>query len=268
MRFFFVQFGLSLLVNHYLGYCVCPYLNANVQGHDLAADEDNDATNGIRKCNGDGDEEDIEHCCSEKNPCNEGEGDCDVSGECKGDLVCGTDNCDPDKYSQEWVDCCEKDKSKNQTSDPITTQKCGKGGNAQNCGEMCFGDMNTLPGSKEVFYCDKGEKCCPKPPQGEECAKICPTYDKEAQFGDCKSLDDCCQNIDDPCFMECDIEINKCKMAYFFAVELEWINWEPCGQGCGPGMPECPKDEKCQTTDEYDGSPLLCHGKCEKVTSF
>ena len=44
---------------------------------------------------------------------------------------------------------------------------------------MCFGDMNTLPGSKEVFYCDKGEKCCPKPPQGEECAKICPTYDKE-----------------------------------------------------------------------------------------
>ena len=132
MRFFFVQFGLSLLVNHYLGYCVCPYLNANVQGHDLAADEDNDATNGkrewqilkqnilqilfiliidinvycisydkgIRKCNGDGDEEDIEHCCSEENPCNEGEGDCDISSDCKEDLVCGTDNCDPDKYSQ------------------------------------------------------------------------------------------------------------------------------------------------------------------------
>ena len=48
----------------------------------------------------------------------------------------------------------------------------------------------------------------------------------------------------------------------------EWINWEPCGQGCGPGMPECPEDEKCQTTNEYEGSPLLCHGRCEKVTSF
>ena len=63
---------------------------------------------GIRKCNGGADDEDFEHCCSEENPCNEGEGDCDISSDCKGDLVCGTDNCDPDKYSQKWVDCCEK----------------------------------------------------------------------------------------------------------------------------------------------------------------
>ena len=63
---------------------------------------------GIRKCNGGADNEDIEHCCSEENPCNEGEGDCDISRDCKGDLVCGTNNCDPDKYSQEWADCCEK----------------------------------------------------------------------------------------------------------------------------------------------------------------
>ena len=48
----------------------------------------------------------------------------------------------------------------------------------------------------------------------------------------------------------------------------EWINWEPCGQECGPGMPECPEDEKCQTAKEYEGSSLLCHGRCEKVTSF
>ena len=62
----------------------------------------------IRKCNGGADNEDIEHCCSEENPCNEGEGDCDISRDCKGDLVCGTNNCDPGKYSQEWVDCCKK----------------------------------------------------------------------------------------------------------------------------------------------------------------
>ena len=46
MRVFAVSFGLTLLVSHYLDYCVCPFLNANVQGRDLVADEDNDATTG------------------------------------------------------------------------------------------------------------------------------------------------------------------------------------------------------------------------------
>ena len=51
-------------------------------------------------------------------------------------------------------------------------------------------------------------------------------------------------------------------------LKIEWINWEPCGQACGPGMPKCPNDEKCQMTEHHDGSPLLCHGRCEKVSSF
>ena len=49
MRFSVVSFGLTLLVSHYVDYCVCPFLDANVQGRDLAADEDNDATTGKQK---------------------------------------------------------------------------------------------------------------------------------------------------------------------------------------------------------------------------
>ena len=64
--------------------------------------------------------------------------------------------------------------------EPVQTEECGKGGNPEKCGEMCFGGPDTLPDSKEAFYCKKGEKCCPKPPQEEECATLCSTYDKES----------------------------------------------------------------------------------------
>ena len=53
----------------------------------------------------------------------------------------------------------------------------GVGGNAEDCGEMCFGEASTLPGSKEAFYCNKGEKCCPLGPFGHECSTECGPYD-------------------------------------------------------------------------------------------
>ncbi len=34
-----------------------------------------------------------EGCCTEEFPCGLGDGDCDGDEECRGDLVCGTDNC-------------------------------------------------------------------------------------------------------------------------------------------------------------------------------
>ena len=46
-------------------------------------------------------------CCSSSDPCGAGEGDCDSDGDCKGDLVCGTNNCkafNPLAYSE--ADCC------------------------------------------------------------------------------------------------------------------------------------------------------------------
>ena len=32
-------------------------------------------------------------CCTEDNPCDEGEGDCDSDSDCKGSLECGSNNC-------------------------------------------------------------------------------------------------------------------------------------------------------------------------------
>merc|ERR1712038_355462 len=57
-------------------------------------------------------------CCTPENPCDEGEGDCDGPGDgglhdgnagCKGDLVCGNNNCKKfGHYYHEKDDCCEK----------------------------------------------------------------------------------------------------------------------------------------------------------------
>ena len=44
-------------------------------------------------------------CCSVKNPCGKGEGDCDKNTECIGNLVCGTNNCGT-KFPNSKADCC------------------------------------------------------------------------------------------------------------------------------------------------------------------
>ena len=44
-------------------------------------------------------------CCTPEKPCEIGKGDCDVDGDCIGDLLCGVNNCGngfPDK-----ADCCK-----------------------------------------------------------------------------------------------------------------------------------------------------------------
>ena len=57
-------------------------------------------------------------CCTPENPCDEGEGDCDGPADggqhdghagCKGDLVCGSNNCKQfGAYFHPKDDCCEK----------------------------------------------------------------------------------------------------------------------------------------------------------------
>ena len=56
-------------------------------------------------------------CCTPEAPCDEGEGDCDGPGDgglndgnrgCKGDLVCGSNNCKKfGLYYHEKDDCCD-----------------------------------------------------------------------------------------------------------------------------------------------------------------
>merc|ERR1712096_30344 len=75
-------------------------------------------------------------CCTPENPCNEGEGDCDGAGDggvndgdrgCRGDLVCGSNNCKKfGAYYHEKDDCCEKPAATFQTRPIIRQQTKGK----------------------------------------------------------------------------------------------------------------------------------------------
>ncbi len=58
-------------------------------------------------CNG-GMHSEIKGCCSEEEPCIKGQGDCDKASECIGNLVCGSNNCDPSKFPSGGTDCCEE----------------------------------------------------------------------------------------------------------------------------------------------------------------
>ena len=47
------------------------------------------------------------NCCTLGNPCSEGEGDCDKDVDCKGELICGTNNCD-NSFPNSNFDCCKQ----------------------------------------------------------------------------------------------------------------------------------------------------------------
>ena len=49
----------------------------------------------------------MKECCSEEEPCGIDEGHCDRDAECRGNLVCGMNNCGP---GFRWLeaDCCQR----------------------------------------------------------------------------------------------------------------------------------------------------------------
>jgi len=115
-------------------------------------------------------------CCTPENPCNEGEGDCDGPGDggghdghagCKGDLVCGSNNCKKfGLYYHDKDDCCEKPSTKIQKEailflatldtplEPLPGQRCA-GRNYQ--GRRCCTPENP---------CNEGEGDCDGPGDG------------------------------------------------------------------------------------------------------
>ena len=56
-------------------------------------------TCGLPRCH-----EPVSGYCSVSAPCGEGQGDCNYNAQCKGSLICGTDNCDGAYASTD--DCC------------------------------------------------------------------------------------------------------------------------------------------------------------------
>ena len=59
------------------------------------------------ECTG-GTKEQMVECCSVNGPCRVGQGDCDGDSECRGNLVCGRNNCDQAKFFWYSADCCEE----------------------------------------------------------------------------------------------------------------------------------------------------------------
>ena len=59
----------------------------------------------LERCDG-GLRNETRECCSVSSPCKEGQGDCDTDEECRGDLVCGRNNCG-NKFDWKSADCCE-----------------------------------------------------------------------------------------------------------------------------------------------------------------
>jgi len=107
-------------------------------------------------------------CCTPENPCDEGEGDCDGPGDggqhdghegCKGDLMCGSNNCKQfGAYFHEKDDCCEKPAKP--TKKPITffiplANRCA--GRHVDNGERCCTSL--APCIEGEGDCDGDEEC-------------------------------------------------------------------------------------------------------------
>ena len=55
-------------------------------------------------CTG-GTRSEIGHCCTSNNPCDIHQGDCDNDSHCKGNLICGKNNCGS-AFTWTYADCC------------------------------------------------------------------------------------------------------------------------------------------------------------------
>eukprot|EP00121_Abeoforma_whisleri_P011094 Awhi_evm1s10234 len=82
-------------------------------------------------------------CCSTASKCNFGEGDCDKNSHCKGDLVCGYNNCQWTEGST--FDCCTRkcasDASSHSGSCCTTSDPCKIGEGDCDDDNDCEGDL-------------------------------------------------------------------------------------------------------------------------------
>ena len=116
-----------------------------------------------------------DYCCTESDPCKEGEGDCDSDHDCEGSLVCGSDNCKSQWHGSmdfdSSDDCCKAQDLWSEWNDASDCQLIGtewkKYQNRTCHSETCSG----LPESKWQLI---------------ECDSINGAWSSWSEFGDCQ----------------------------------------------------------------------------------
>lgn len=116
-------------------------------------------------CNGQGDYESYgRECCSTRNPCKIGQGDCDKDSECAGSLTCGKDNCASPFPSK--ADCCQTGCS-GENACCSAREPCGLGEGDCDHDSECAGDLICAKGY--TVGCiqgpnwDSADDCCLHP---------------------------------------------------------------------------------------------------------
>jgi len=149
-------------------------------------------------------------CCTEDNPCVEGEGDCENNEECEGNLLCGNNNCKQfGDFFHARDDCCVKperrcrgrhvDTGKCCTEENPCVEEEGDCENDAECGQGLVCGKNNCKMFGDFF--DQKDDCCVKPGKrcrgrhidtGKCCTEKNPCVEEE---GDCENDKECGQGL-------------------------------------------------------------------------
>merc|ERR1712106_836791 len=217
-------------------------------------------------------------CCTPENPCDEGEGDCDGPGDggghdghkgCKGDLVCGSNNCMQfGIFYHEKDDCCEKPTASNSQPDtalfpgallePPPGQRCS-GRNYQS--RRCCTPENP---------CEEGEGDCDGPGDGggHDGHKGC-KGDLQCGSNNCRKFgfyfhekDDCCEKPSaNTKASQSEVYIPGTPLEPKEGQRCRGRNFEPGRHCCTPGNPCDEGEGDCDGPD--DGGQHDGHAGCK-----
>ena len=152
-----------------------------------------------------------EHCCHRDhlNQCDVGEGDCNEDEECKGSLICGSNNCldnrSPADFYDEEDDCCERrctpshpcgageGHCESDSDCKSASLACGLG----NCLDQDTFPFDQFPMNYRAYSFTSEDNCC---------YTLCSPQDKcDTKILGCSTDEDCKDGL------YCDLETNSCQ---------------------------------------------------------